>query len=134
MERKGEYGALLLLDLDNFKLVNDSAGHPAGDRVLRTTADVLRRRLRATDVIGRLGGDEFAALILNVTSQQAREIATETAEAVQAQTLTGTDMSVEVTASIGVIAIDGTTDEDVDDLLAAVDRAMYHAKSLQRVR
>jgi diguanylate cyclase (GGDEF)-like protein/PAS domain S-box-containing protein len=131
MERKGEYGALLLLDLDNFKLVNDSAGHPAGDQVLRTTADVLRRRLRATDVIGRLGGDEFAALILNVTPRQAREIAEETAEAVRAQTVTGADMIVEVTASIGVVAIDATTDEDEDELLAAVDRAMYHAKNLR---
>src|SRR5581483_9052415 len=73
MQRAEERGALLSLDLDNFKQVNDSAGHAAGDRVLRATADVLRQRLRATDVVGRLGGDEFAALLLDVDEPQARE-------------------------------------------------------------
>lgn len=134
MERNGEYGALLLLDLDNFKVVNDSAGHPAGDQVLRTTADVLRRRLRVTDVIGRLGGDEFAALVLNVTPRQAHEIADETAEAVRAQTVTAGDVRLEVSASIGVVAIDEASEESEDDLLAAVDRAMYRAKSRRRSR
>jgi diguanylate cyclase (GGDEF)-like protein/PAS domain S-box-containing protein len=132
MERRGEYGALLLLDLDNFKLVNDSAGHPAGDQVLRTTANALRRRLRATDVIGRLGGDEFAALILNVTLSQAREIADETAAVVRSQTVYGDGLTVEVAASIGVVEIDETTRLDEDELLAAVDRAMYKVKSLRR--
>jgi diguanylate cyclase (GGDEF)-like protein/PAS domain S-box-containing protein len=131
MERRGEYGALLLLDLDNFKTVNDTAGHPVGDQVLRTTADVLRRRLRATDVIGRLGGDEFAALVLNVTPRQAAEIADETTEALRALTVTAGDVRLEVTASIGVIAIDEMRDEDEEDLLAAADRAMYRAKSLR---
>jgi diguanylate cyclase (GGDEF)-like protein/PAS domain S-box-containing protein len=134
MERNGEYGALLLLDLDNFKLVNDSAGHPAGDEVLRTTADVLRRRLRATDVIGRLGGDEFAALVLNVTPRQAREIAEGTADAVRAQTVSAGKTTLAVSASIGVVAIDKPNEENEDDLLAAVDRAMYHAKSLRQDR
>jgi diguanylate cyclase (GGDEF)-like protein/PAS domain S-box-containing protein len=134
MERNGEYGALLLLDLDNFKLVNDSAGHPAGDEVLRTTADVLRSRLRATDVIGRLGGDEFAALVLNVTPRQAREIAEGTADAVRAQTVNAGGTTLAVSASIGVVSVDKPNEENEDDLLAAVDRAMYHAKSLRRDR
>jgi diguanylate cyclase (GGDEF)-like protein/PAS domain S-box-containing protein len=134
MERKGEYGALLLLDLDNFKLVNDTAGHLAGDQVLRSTADVLRRRLRATDVIGRLGGDEFAALVLNVTPRQANEIATETCETLRSMTVTAGDEVVEVAASIGVIAIDEMRDENEEDLLAAADRAMYRVKSLRRER
>jgi diguanylate cyclase (GGDEF)-like protein/PAS domain S-box-containing protein len=131
MERRGEYGALLLLDLDNFKIVNDTAGHPAGDQVLRTTADVLRRRLRATDVIGRLGGDEFAALVLNVTPRQAAEIAEETTDALRSLTVTAGDVTLEVTASIGVVAIDEMRDENEEDLLAAADRAMYRAKSLR---
>jgi diguanylate cyclase (GGDEF)-like protein/PAS domain S-box-containing protein len=131
MERRGEYGALLLLDLDNFKHVNDTAGHLAGDQVLRTTADVLRRRLRATDVIGRLGGDEFAALVLNVTPRQAAEIAEETADALRALTVTAGEIVIEVTASIGVIAIDELREQDEEGLLAAADRAMYRAKSLR---
>ncbi len=132
MERKGEYGALLLLDLDNFKLVNDNAGHLAGDQVLRTTADVLRRRLRATDVIGRLGGDEFAALVLNVTPRQAGEIAAETTETLRAMTVTAGDVTIEVAASIGVVAIDELRGENEEELLAAADRAMYRVKSLRR--
>ncbi len=132
MERKGEYGALVLLDLDNFKTVNDTAGHLAGDQVLRATAEVLRRRLRATDVIGRLGGDEFAALVLNVTPRQASEIATETAETLRSMRVTAGDVMVEVAASIGVVAIDEMRYENEDELLAAADRAMYRVKSLRR--
>ena len=132
MERKGEYGALLLLDLDNFKLVNDTAGHLAGDQVLRSTADVLRRRLRASDVIGRLGGDEFAALVLNVTPRQASEIAAETTDTIRSMIVTVGDQTIEVAASIGVVAIDEMRDENEEDLLAAADRAMYRVKSLRR--
>jgi diguanylate cyclase (GGDEF)-like protein/PAS domain S-box-containing protein len=132
MERRGEYGALVLLDLDNFKLVNDTAGHLAGDQVLRATAEVLRRRLRATDVIGRLGGDEFAALVLNVTPRQASEIAAETAETLRSMSVTAGDTTIEVAASIGVVAIDEMRYENEDELLAAADRAMYRVKSLRR--
>jgi diguanylate cyclase (GGDEF)-like protein len=132
MERKGEYGALLLLDLDNFKIVNDTAGHLAGDQVLRSTADVLRRRLRATDVIGRLGGDEFAVLILNVTPRQAKEIAAEITETLRSMKVTAGDVVIGVAASIGVVPIDELHDENEEDLLAAADRAMYRVKSLRR--
>jgi diguanylate cyclase (GGDEF)-like protein/PAS domain S-box-containing protein len=132
MHEHGEYGALLLLDLDNFKQVNDTAGHLAGDQVLCAAAEVLRRRLRATDVIGRLGGDEFAALVLNVTPRQAAEIAEETMDALRALNVSAGNVRVEVTASIGVVAIDELRDENEDELLAAADRAMYRAKSYRR--
>jgi diguanylate cyclase (GGDEF)-like protein/PAS domain S-box-containing protein len=132
MERKGEYGALLLLDLDNFKLVNDTAGHLVGDQVLRATADVLRRRLRATDVIGRLGGDEFAALVLNVTARQANEIAAEATETLRTLKVSAGALSVEVAASIGVITIEDLRGDSEEDLLAAADRAMYRVKSRRR--
>jgi diguanylate cyclase (GGDEF)-like protein len=112
--------------------VNDTAGHLAGDQVLRTTAEVLRRRLRATDVIGRLGGDEFAALVLNVTPRQANEIAAETAETLRAMTVTAGDVTIDVDASIGVIAIDELHNVSEEELLAAADRAMYRVKSNRR--
>jgi diguanylate cyclase (GGDEF)-like protein/PAS domain S-box-containing protein len=132
MERKGEYGALLLLDLDNFKLVNDTAGHLVGDQVLCATADVLRRRLRATDVIGRLGGDEFAALVLNVTARQANEIAAETTETLRTMTVSAGHLTVQVAASIGVVTIEDLREDSEEDLLAAADRAMYRVKSRRR--
>ena len=113
MDRRGEYGALLVLDLDNFKLVNDTAGHLAGDEVLRTTAEVLRRRLRATDVIGRLGGDEFAALVLNVTPRQAqRDRRRDRPRRCAALTVTAGDQTIKVAASIGVVAIDEMADDE----------------------
>ena len=120
LRSSGEAGALLLLDLDNFKHVNDTAGHPAGDAVLRSTADVLRRRLRSTDVIGRLGGDEFAAVLLNVTPAQADEIARE---------LTSMLHDLEIEASIGVVGFDADSTEDEDELLAKADTPMYAVKS-----
>lgn len=132
MERRGEYGALLLLDLDNFKSVNDTAGHLAGDHVLRATADVLRRRLRSSDVIGRLGGDEFAALVLNVTARQASEIAAETTETLRAMSVSADDRTVQIAASIGVIAIEDPQAGSENELIAAADRAMYTAKSRRR--
>jgi diguanylate cyclase (GGDEF)-like protein/PAS domain S-box-containing protein len=122
MRSVDETGALLSLDLDNFKAVNDTAGHPAGDQCLRATADVLRRRLRSTDLIGRLGGDEFAALLLEVTLAQAHDIADDLTEMLH-------EASIE--ASIGVAPIDATT-ENEDELIVAADRAMYAAKLIRR--
>lgn len=118
----GEPGALLLLDLDNFKNVNDTAGHAAGDNVLRTTADVLRHRLRSTDVIARLGGDEFAALLSRVTIAQAHDVVIDIAEMLR-------EASIE--ASIGLAVVDEHT-ENEEELLAVADRAMYAAKMSRR--
>jgi len=122
MQRAEERGAMLSLDLDNFKEINDSAGHAAGDLVLRGVAEVLRRRLRTTDVVGRLGGDEFAALLLDVGELQAREIAFELT-----QSLRGLAQ-----ASIGVVVVDGAGGKGAETILAEADRAMYEVKVLNR--
>jgi len=119
----GERAALLVLDLDNFKVVNDTAGHAAGDSVLRETADAMRRRLRSTDVIGRLGGDEFAALLLDVTPAQARDIADDLTEMLREQ---------RIEASVGVASFHGSSSETDEELLARADRAMYQAKAQRR--
>jgi diguanylate cyclase (GGDEF)-like protein/PAS domain S-box-containing protein len=134
MERRGEHGALVLLDLDNFKTVNDTAGHLAGDQVLRATAEVLRLGLRATDVIGRLGGDEFAALILDVAPWRATEIAEEIAETLRSMTVTAGDTTMAVAASIGVVAIEEMRYDTAEELLAEADRAMYRVKGRGRDR
>jgi diguanylate cyclase (GGDEF)-like protein/PAS domain S-box-containing protein len=132
MHREGEFGALLLLDLDHFKQINDTAGHAAGDRVLQTTADVLRRRLRSTDLLGRLGGDEFAALVRNVTPRQARTIAQQLVEALRASALVHGETVLNIEASVGVADIDERTGVDEEALLAAADEAMYRAKTAGR--
>jgi diguanylate cyclase (GGDEF)-like protein/PAS domain S-box-containing protein len=127
--------ALLVLDVDRFKLVNDSLGHRAGDDVLCAIAETLRRRLRGTDVIARLGGDEFAALLLDLHhADDASKIASELTTAIGSQAiLTGGD-STSVTVSVGVVALDHTTEQREIDTLVAADNAMYQAKHAGRNR
>jgi diguanylate cyclase (GGDEF)-like protein/PAS domain S-box-containing protein len=134
--RYGTRGAVLVLDLDNFKVVNDTLGHAAGDDLITITADVLRRRLRESDVLGRMGGDEFAVVLPHVDAEQARDIGNallhEIREDARAAT---TSQARRVTASIGVAPFgpDGGAD-DAEDLLAQADIAMYDAKEAGRDR
>jgi diguanylate cyclase (GGDEF)-like protein/PAS domain S-box-containing protein len=128
MRRKSDPGALLLLDLDNFKLVNDTVGHAEGDRILRETAVMLRQRLRSTDVIGRLGGDEFAALVLNLNEAQAYELAAGLSELVQCRVDAEDGLVLDVKASVGVVVIDHEIAGNEEELLAEADRAMYGVK------
>jgi diguanylate cyclase (GGDEF)-like protein/PAS domain S-box-containing protein len=123
LRRTDSSGALLLLDLDHFKVVNDTSGHAAGDNVLRATADVFRRRLRSNDIVGRIGGDEFAALLLEVTPAQAHEVADD---------LTDMLAELEIEASVGVATFDGSSTDNEDELLAKADRAMYVTKTNRR--
>jgi diguanylate cyclase (GGDEF)-like protein/PAS domain S-box-containing protein len=123
LRRTDSSGALLLLDLDHFKVVNDTSGHAAGDNVLRATADFFRRRLRSNDIVGRIGGDEFAALLLEVTPAQAHEVADD---------LTDMLAELEIEASVGVATFDGSSTDNEDELLAKADRAMYVTKTNRR--
>jgi diguanylate cyclase (GGDEF)-like protein/PAS domain S-box-containing protein len=134
-DNTGRQAAILLLDVDRFKLVNDSLGHLAGDEVLRAFADTLTRRLRTNDVVARLGGDEFAALLLDVETEQAgAQIADDVASAIRQQTVPTPAGPANVTASIGVVTFRPTPTDDADDLLAAADRALYLAKRHGRDR
>ncbi|WP_405116434.1 bifunctional diguanylate cyclase/phosphodiesterase [Micromonospora sp. NBC_01405] len=126
--------ALLLLDIDQFKEVNDTLGHAAGDQLLRLSANRLGALTRSGDLLGRLGGDEFAMLLTNVpvlggrtapmayALRQAREIAERLAAPTE---VAGVRMSVEV--SVGVVVADAGT-ADMTELLRRADIAMYQAK------
>ena len=129
--RYGSPGAVLVIDLDNFKDVNDTFGHKAGDDVLKGVAGLLRQRLRHTDVVARLGGDEFAVLLPQTDADHAQSVADEVVKALGRQTAVLADQSIRVTASIGVTMFDGLTDIEV---LAYADRAMYEAKESGRNR
>ncbi len=122
--------ALLLLDLDNFKDVNDSLGHAAGDELLRVVAARLNVSLREEDLLVRLGGDEFAVLLPDADDQGATQAAERLLAAV-AQPIPLEDLRVQVTGSIG-IAISPKHGHDVGTLLRHADIAMYRAKR-QRV-
>jgi diguanylate cyclase (GGDEF)-like protein len=125
--------ALLYMDLDQFKIVNDTCGHAAGDLLLRQLADVLQQRVRTHDVIARLGGDEFAVLLLDCPAPRASEIAEQLREAVSRFRFTWRDGSMQVGASIGIVPA-GKDNEGVAALMSAADVACYVAKDLGRNR
>ena len=132
-ERYGQGGAVLVIDLDNFKHVNDTVGHGSGDELLRSLAALLRKRMRQTDVIARLGGDEFAVLLPHASESQARKVSEELIEAVRHNTVVATGHTLRSTASIGGALFDDRSIRP-DDLLAAATRAMHVAKDTGRDR
>jgi diguanylate cyclase (GGDEF)-like protein/PAS domain S-box-containing protein len=131
-ERYGVSLSVLLIDLDQFKVINDTHGHRAGDEVIGSAAAALRGRLRVNDVIARLGGDEFAVLLPATGNAEAVYVAEQLRAAI-ADERHGESASLAVTASIGVATFaSGKT--TADDLLADADIAMYEAKDAGRDR
>ena len=132
--RYGGHGAALLLDLDNFKLLNDTLGHKAGDQYLIGVAHVLQERLRQTDVVARLGGDEFGILLPAARLEQAEAVATSLLDALRAHAPVLEGQPVKLTTSIGIACFGEGPAVEPDDLLAAADLAMYDAKEAGRDR
>ncbi len=114
--------ALLMLDLDSFKFVNDSFGHDIGDEVIRRLAILLKERLRESDIVGRLGGDEFAILVPQADLKHGLELAAALRSLIRSRT----EPSVE--ASVGVVSFDGKEELVADDLVVRADIALYEAK------
>jgi diguanylate cyclase (GGDEF)-like protein len=121
--------ALLYMDLDNFKVINDTHGHQTGDAVLRLVADAMRSSVRQADIVGRLGGDEFAVLMPETDAELADAAAKRLVAGLR-NVFRGTP---NVTASIGVVSC-SATDASTDDLLRRADQAMYDAKRLGKDR
>ncbi len=121
-QRYSRPGVLLLLDIDSFKFVNDSYGHPVGDRLLCDVGAILGATVRETDVVARIGGDEFAVLLREATEEEGLEVARGLAAAVRAKS------QPTVGASVGVAPFDGAGEKTPDELLVAADVALYEAK------
>lgn len=119
-------GALLMLDLDEFKQVNDSQGHPAGDRLIKEVAEVLRRRTRQSDSLARLGGDEFAVILPRCSREEARLAAEAIAEEIRAYRFE--QDGGHVTVSIGVAMFGDDPRTSVATVVSEADTAMYAAK------
>jgi len=134
VERYGDPAALLVIDLDNFKAVNDAHGHAAGDDLLVRIAGVLRARLRETDVLGRLGGDEFAVVLERTNALAAALVAEELVGALGPAFAGEDERAVRATASIGIAAVDPDTVASAEELLVHADLAMYDAKEAGRNR
>jgi diguanylate cyclase (GGDEF)-like protein/PAS domain S-box-containing protein len=129
---RGRAGAILILDLDNFKPVNDTVGHMAGDQVLAELAALLRDTLRPGDFLARLGGDEFAVLLEDTSLDGAVHIADRMRVAVNAHRFHVQHTTFECSMSIGVAPIEGDTDGSTAMIRA--DSALYAAKQLGKDR
>jgi len=123
-QRYSRPGALLLMDLDTFKFVNDSYGHPIGDKVLSDAGASLSARVRGTDVVARIGGDEFAVLLREATELEAIAVAKTLIAAIRAQS------KPTIGASVGIAPFDGAGEKTPDELLVAADIALYEAKEM----
>jgi diguanylate cyclase (GGDEF)-like protein len=129
----GEKFALLFLDLDDFKAVNDTYGHSAGDRLLKMVAGRVAHALRTTDVATRIGGDEFLVLAKVRTNEQAIEMGQRLIAAITSLYDLGSSRSVKIGVSVG-IAMAPEHGTNLDDLLTVADTALYEAKSKGKSR
>lgn len=135
--RHGRGGALLIVDLDRFKQINDEFGHPAGDRALCKVARLLGSNLRTTDIVGRhyggvvarLGGDEFAVLLPEADAAGAEAVAERLVAVLAAAPLELDGEEIRLAISVGVALFDENGRPGAEDLLVAADRAMYVAKA-----
>jgi diguanylate cyclase (GGDEF)-like protein len=126
-ERFGEPLALVLADIDDFKLINDHWGHPTGDEVLKTFATVLRQSVREIDLAGRWGGEEFALLLPGTDLEGGHELAERVRRKLVRKKFVAPDGErIRVTASFGVAAFPEVASQD--QLVAASDGALYEAK------
>jgi diguanylate cyclase (GGDEF)-like protein/PAS domain S-box-containing protein len=131
--RYGPRGAVLMLDLDHFKEVNDTLGHAMGDELLVDVARVLLQRMRSTDLVARLGGDEFAVLLPHADRKSAELVASSLVETLRDEVSGLEDTRSGVTASIGGVIVE-EAHRSASDVLSAADAAMYVAKHSGRSR
>jgi two-component system chemotaxis response regulator CheY len=125
---------VILADLDHFKRVNDTYGHPAGDKVLQEAARRMKAALRPYDRIGRYGGEEFLLIASGCDWSEAKALAERIRSSICKGTVNnGSSEAIAMTASLGVV-ISGNGGENVDTLIAAADEALYRAKKAGRNR
>ncbi|MEW6263162.1 MAG: diguanylate cyclase [Thermodesulfobacteriota bacterium] len=134
--RYGHHLTVIMLDIDHFKMVNDTYGHHSGDRVLKTVADVLRRNTRAVDIIARYGGEEFICLLPETDNHEAFPAAERIREAVADASVVTEWRTISVTASLGVNVFlpaaggaNPTPRDELEELIKGADTALYQAKN-----
>jgi len=127
-ERHGQCLALVLLDVDHFKAVNDTYGHQTGDHVLKGLADVMQNRLRAEDVLARYGGEEFALLMRDTNADAAAAVVERIRHAVEAAVWRSHGRSISVTISSGVTFFGPDSNKTPEMMLREADEALYRAK------
>lgn len=133
-KRYGHHCSLLMLDIDNFKKINDLHGHGAGDEAIRMVSRSLQNSLRDVDIIGRVGGEEFAVILPYTLAAQAWETAERLRCAIEKSVAECSAGDIRVTVSIGVASFSPNEPKTVEDLIAMADHALYRAKNSGRNR
>ena len=136
-ERAGRLGghlSVIMLDIDHFKKVNDTYGHPAGDEALRVVSGVIRRTIRKTDIAGRYGGEEFIILVPGVSCDGAQKLAERLGAAIKAAPIpVNENRTITVTVSIGISCF-SSEKNSLESLVKGADEALYQAKEAGRDR
>jgi diguanylate cyclase (GGDEF)-like protein len=128
--RYGPPSSVIYFDVNGMKQINDTYGHPAGDAALRHVADVLRKNVRESDIVGRLGGDEFGVILAQTSQEQANAKAAALAQAITATSFLWGKTPITVSAAYGVYSFSGSDDAQV--AIEAADKAMYKQKRVRQ--
>jgi two-component system, cell cycle response regulator len=133
-QRTGDPVSIVLTDLDDFKRVNDTHGHPLGDEVLREAARRLATRMRSYDELGRYGGEEFLSVLPGCNLANALQVAERMREAMDGAPLETSVGPIHITASFGVATLDRAPSPNIEAMISAADEALYRAKRAGRNR
>ncbi|MBT4518993.1 MAG: GGDEF domain-containing protein, partial [Halieaceae bacterium] len=125
--------SIVMLDIDYFKKINDTYGHPAGDKALQAVSSTIEKVARVSDVPGRIGGEEFGLILPETTTQQAQLLAERLRQSISDLIVSRDQSSFKLTASLGV-AQSTESDRSIDDIMVRADRALYDAKEQGRNR
>ena len=134
IQRYQNHSCIIILDLDYFKDVNDTYGHPIGDLLLIEIADLLKNELRSADQIARWGGEEYLVLLPHVSYLQGVKVAEKLRESIEKKQFLLNEFDVHITASFGVVELNHHTNNTLEIAYKEVDRSLYRAKELGRNR
>jgi diguanylate cyclase (GGDEF)-like protein len=126
------YLGVIMFDVDHFKQINDTYGHPVGDKILNQVGNITRNVVRDGDVLVRYGGDEFLAVIVGASHNDTMEIAEKLRRAASEFQFTNQHQAIHITLSIGVVSYPNQNCENETDLIDAADQALYMAKEAGR--
>ncbi|GGD48226.1 GGDEF domain-containing protein [Lacimicrobium alkaliphilum] len=130
-QRNQGQASLLMLDIDHFKSVNDTHGHPAGDEVIKALAAIIKASVRETDIPGRYGGEEFSIVLPDTDAQSATQVAERIRRATQGKTINHEGVTLQVTVSLGIAQLEDHHDDHMH-WISAADQALYQAKESGR--
>lgn len=128
-ERSQSPLTLIMADLDNFKIINDTYGHQSGDIILKDIAKIIHSNIRSFDIAARYGGEEFAVILTDTSIEAAHHIAERLRKKVENAVFSGASVPLKITISIGIAQFNDENDRNKDDLIRKADKALYEAKN-----